>query len=44
MIENMLKGYIPTWKKGKLPTEEIKGRREFYSLDAVKQLDSYGVF
>lgn len=42
MIENMLKGYIPTWKKGKLPTEEIKGRKEFYSLDAVKQLDSYG--
>ncbi|MBC8579149.1 DNA primase family protein [Zhenhengia yiwuensis] len=42
MLENMLKGYIPTWKKGKLPTEEVKGRKEFYSLDAVKQLDSYG--
>lgn len=42
MLENMLKGYIPTWKKGKQPTEEIKGRREFYSLNDVCNLDNYG--
>lgn len=36
----MFKGYIPT--KGKRPTESIKGRTSFYSLDEVEHLQNYG--
>ena len=36
----MFKGYIPT--KSKRPTESIKGRKDFYKLEEVKHLNSYG--
>lgn len=36
----MFKGYIPT--NGKKPAEKIRGRTEFYSLEDVKNLKSYG--
>lgn len=39
----MWKGYIPTGgKDGKKPTEEYKDRTEFYSLEDVESLQSYG--
>lgn len=41
-LEGMLKGYIPTFKNGKVPTEEVKGRSKFYSYDEVSALESYG--
>jgi putative DNA primase/helicase len=36
----MFKGYIPT--KGKRPIEPIRGRTEFYPLEDVQHLESYG--
>ncbi|MGL5766437.1 MAG: phage/plasmid primase, P4 family [Sarcina sp.] len=36
----MFKGFIPT--DGKRPIEEYKNRTEFYNLDDVKKLNSYG--
>lgn len=36
----MFKGYIPT--RGKRPTEKVRGRNEFYTLDSVKDLNEYG--
>ena len=36
----MFKGYIPT--NGKRPTEKVKGRTSFYTLDEVKELNEYG--
>lgn len=36
----MFKGYIPT--KGKIPSEPIRGRTEFYPLEDVQHLESYG--
>lgn len=36
----MFKGYIPT--KGKRPIEPVRGRTEFYPLDEVEHLQSYG--
>lgn len=41
-LEGMLKGYIPTFKNGKVPTEEVKNRTVFYSYDDVSALESYG--
>ncbi len=39
----MFKGYIPTGgKDGKRPTEEYKDRVDFYSLEDVESLNSYG--
>lgn len=39
----MWKGYIPTGgKDGKKPTEEYKDRTEFYKLEEVESLNSYG--
>ena len=39
----MFKGYIPTGgKEGKTPTEEYKDRTEFYKLEDVESLKSYG--
>ncbi|EJE7235422.1 DNA primase, partial [Clostridium botulinum] len=39
----MFKGYIPTGgKDGKKPTEEYKDRVDFYSLEDVESLNSYG--
>lgn len=39
----MWKGYIPTGgKNGKMPTEEYKDRTEFYKLEDVESLQSYG--
>lgn len=39
----MWKGYIPTGgKNGKTPTEEYKDRTEFYKLEDVESLQSYG--
>ena len=40
MNEKIFKGYIPT--KGKRPIEPIRGRTEFYPLEEVKHLESYG--
>lgn len=40
--KTMFKGYMPTYKEGKLPTEDIKGRTEFYKLEDVSQLENYG--
>ena len=36
----MFKGYIPT--RGKRPTEPVKGRSQFYTMDEVKDLSEYG--
>lgn len=36
----MFKGYIPT--RGKRPTESVKGRSQFYTMDEVKDLAEYG--
>lgn len=36
----MYKGYIPTY--GKKPIEKVKDRTEFYSLEEVENLKSYG--
>lgn len=36
----MFKGYVPT--KGKRPTEKIRGRSDFYSLEDVSKLNEYG--
>lgn len=36
----MFKGFIPT--KGKRPTEPIRGRTNFYPLNEVRHLESYG--
>lgn len=36
----MFKGYIPT--KGKIPTESIRSRTQFYPLEDVQHLESYG--
>ena len=36
----MFKGYIPT--KGKIPIESIRGRTQFYPLEDVQHLESYG--
>lgn len=41
-LEGMLKGYIPTFKNGKVPTEEVKNRTKFYSYDEVAALESFG--
>lgn len=39
----MWKGYIPTGgRDGKHPTEEYKDRTEFYKLEEVEKLQSYG--
>ncbi|QDY21935.1 DNA primase [Clostridium botulinum] len=39
----MFKGYIPTGgKDGKRPTEEYKDRTDFYSLEDIESLNSYG--
>nr|DAI21420.1 MAG TPA: dsDNA helicase [Caudoviricetes sp.] len=36
----MFKGYIPT--RGKRPTESVKGRSQFYTMNEVKDLNEYG--
>lgn len=36
----MFKGYIPT--RGKRPTESVKGRSQFYTMNEVKDLSEYG--
>ena len=36
----MFKGFIPT--KGKIPIESIRGRTQFYPLEDVQHLESYG--
>ncbi|GMG96832.1 phage/plasmid primase, P4 family [Tepidimicrobium xylanilyticum] len=40
MNEKIFKGFIPT--KGKRPIEPIRGRTEFYPLEDVQHLESYG--
>ncbi len=40
MNEKLFKGFIPT--KGKRPIEPIRGRTEFYPLEDVQHLESYG--
>lgn len=40
MNEQIFKGFVPT--KGKRPIESIRGRTEFYPLEEVKHLESYG--
>ena len=36
----MFKGYIPT--RGKRPTEKVRGRGDFYTLESVQGLQEYG--
>lgn len=36
----MFKGYIPT--RGKRPTEKVRGRGDFYTLESVQGLHEYG--
>ena len=40
MNKKIFKGFVPT--KGKRPIESIRGRAEFYPLEEVKHLESYG--
>ena len=40
MNKKIFKGFVPT--KGKRPIESIRGRTEFYPLEEVKHLESYG--
>ena len=40
MNEKIFKGFIPT--KGKKPIESIRGRTDFYPLEEVEHLQSYG--